>query len=41
MTLCIVCDNRHDCDILIKLREIAEMYDIKMNVKIEECAGFK
>ena len=41
MSHCIMCCNRNDCDVLIKLKEIAEIYDMKFNVKIEECAGFR
>ena len=41
MAHCVVCDNRYDCEILKKLREITDMYKIEMSVTIEKCALYK
>ena len=41
MTLCATCKHfQNDCDIIIKIQEIADTYNLELNVKIQKCAAY-
>ena len=40
-TLCKICALREECDILIKIQDIADTYNLNLDIKISKCDAFK
>jgi len=39
--LCYSCKNYKDCDVLIKIKNISDIYNLYLDIKIYQCSAYK